>query len=59
MKQSIMDEAILYLILDVVTGASIVHMVYYLLQEMCEILQINVLTLTERQLAAQKATKKE
>lgn len=43
-----MDEPTLYLILDIVSFASIAHMVYYLLKEFCEILDINVLTLTKK-----------
>jgi hypothetical protein len=55
-----MDEPTLYLILDVISGASILHLVYYLLQEFCDILQINLLTLTKKQIEAQKlATKKD
>jgi hypothetical protein len=52
-----MDEPTLYLILCLISFASIVHMVYNLIKEITTILDINVLTLTQRQLDAQ--TKKE
>lgn len=50
--QSIMDEPTLYLILDLISFASICHMVYYLIEELCTILDINVFTLTQKQLDA-------
>jgi hypothetical protein len=57
--QSLMDEPTLYLILCLISFASIVHMVYYLIKEITTILDINVLTLTKKQLEAQKTTKQQ
>jgi hypothetical protein len=52
LNKSIMHEPTLYLIIDVYSFVSIAHLVYYITVEMTEILDINVLTLTEKQLAA-------
>lgn len=59
LRHSLMDEPTLYLILALASLAAIVHMVYSLIKELTEILGINVLTLTKRQLEAQKETKRE
>jgi hypothetical protein len=47
-----MDEATLYLIISIYTIVSITHMLYFISKEMTTILDINVLTLTKKQLEA-------
>ncbi len=47
-----MPEPILYLIIASYSFISVSHLVYYLVTEMTEILDINVFTLTEKQIAA-------
>lgn len=54
-----MKESLLYLIIAIYSLISNAHLVYYLITELTEILNINVFTLTDRQLAAQKATKRD
>lgn len=46
LRQSLMYEPTLYLILDLLSFSSLLHMVYNLIKELTQILDINVLTLT-------------
>lgn len=43
-----MHEPTLYLILDILAFASLVHMIYNLIKELTTILDINLFTLTEK-----------
>jgi len=45
-KESIMDEPTLYLIIDVISFITMVHLIYYVIDELKEILNINVFIIT-------------
>jgi hypothetical protein len=45
-KKSIMDEPLMYLIIDIVTFASLIHFIYNVINELKQILGLNLLTLT-------------
>lgn len=57
--QSIMHEPTLYLIIASYSFISVSHLVYFVTTELSEILDINVFTLTEKQIAAQRVTKRD
>jgi hypothetical protein len=48
-----MDEALMYLVLDVVSGLSLLHFILHVQNELKTILGINLLTMTPKQIAMQ------
>lgn len=54
-----MHEPTLYLIIASYSFISVSHLVYFVTTELSEILDINVFTLTEKQIAAQRVTKRD
>jgi hypothetical protein len=56
-KKSVIDEPTMYLFLSIISFLSLIHFVANVLYELKTILGINVLTLTDKQLAAQKTLK--
>lgn len=54
-NKSMMDEALMYLIIDVFSFISLVHFIVCVIIELKSILGINLFTLTKQQIAAQKS----
>jgi hypothetical protein len=56
-KKSVIDEPKMYLFLSIVSFLSLIHFIANVLYELKNILGINILTLTDKQLAALKTMK--
>ena len=52
---ALMDEATMYLGLDLSTGVALGHFIYFAARELMEILDINLLSMTQKQIANQAA----
>jgi hypothetical protein len=57
-KESLMDEPTLYLIIDLISFITMVHLIYYVIDELKEILNINAFIIT-RPLRLIKSSKKD
>ena len=57
--KSFMDEATMYLFLDILSFASLLHFIFSVTKELQSILKINLLTMTKAQLDAQPALEEE